>query len=237
MAARGQASASASAGAREPLRRERVLEVAVALADAGGLAALSMRKLAEALGVEAMSLYHHFANKDRILDGMVDVVFEEIEFPTRRVGWQTSMRRRAIAAREVLTRHAWALGRLESRRNPGLATLRHHELVLGCLRRGGFTVEGAAHAFSLLDSYTYGFVMQELALPFGTAEEIQAMAASISAQLPADEFPYFTELVREHALQPGYAYANEFEIGLELVLDGLERMRVADGACATGRGR
>jgi AcrR family transcriptional regulator len=232
MAARGQASAST--GAREPLSRERVLGAAVALADAGGIAGLSMRKLADALGVEAMSLYHHFANKDQILDGMVDVVFGEIEFPVRRVGWQTAMRRRGFAAREALTRHAWALGLLESRRNPGLATLRHHELVLGCLRRGGFSVEGAAHAFSALDSYTYGFVMQEQALPFRTPEEIQAMAASITTQLPADEFPYFMEMVVEHVLRPGYAYAKEFEIGLELVIDGLERMRAAGEPRAKG---
>lgn len=213
------------AGARAPLDRERVLQTAVALADANGIAGLSMRKLAEALGVEAMSLYHHFANKEAILDGMVDVVFGEIEFPTRRVGWRVAMRRRAVATRQALLRHGWALGLLESRRNPGLATLRHHDAVIGCLRRGGFSVAATASAFSLLDSYTYGFVLQELALPFRTAEEIQAVAGEILGRLPADELPHFTELTVQHALQPGYAYAKEFEIGLELVLDGLERLR------------
>jgi AcrR family transcriptional regulator len=210
---------------RAPLTRERVLHTAVALADAGGIAALSMRKLAEALGVEAMSLYHHVANKEEILDGMVDVVFEAITFPTKRVGWRAAMLARARAAREALTRHAWAIGLMESRRNPGPATLRHHEAVLACLRRAGFSIAGAARAFSLLDSYTYGFVMQELALPFRTAEELGAMAEVMLTQLPAAEFPYFTEMIVKHVVQPGYAYAKEFELGLELVLDGLERVR------------
>jgi AcrR family transcriptional regulator len=202
-----------------------VLEAAIALADAGGIAALSMRKLAEGLGVEAMSLYHHFANKEEILDGMVDAVFGEIDFPTSRVGWRAAMLRRARAARAALSRHPWAIGLLESRRNPGPLTLRHHDAVLGCLRRGGFSVAAAASAFSLLDSYTYGFVMQEQALPFRTAEELEAMAGEILAHLPAEDFPHFTEMVVQHALKPGYAYAKEFEVGLELVLDGLERLR------------
>lgn len=225
MAARARARAKETPEPRAPLTRERVLHAAVALADAGGIAALSMRKLAEALGVEAMSLYHHVANKEEILDGMVDVVFEEIEFPTQRVGWRASMLARARAAREALTRHAWAIGLMESRRNPGPATLRHHEAVLGCLRRAGFTIAGAARAFSLLDSYTYGFVMQEQGLPFRTAEELEAMAEVMLAQLPVEQFPYFTEMIVQHAMQPGYAYAKEFELGLELILDGLERVR------------
>jgi len=210
---------------RAPLHRERVLEAAMALADAGGIAALSMRRLAEELGVEAMSLYHHFANKEAILDGMVDAVFGEIDFPTSRAGWRAAMLRRARSARAALLRHPWAIGLMESRRNPGPATLRHHDAVLGVLRRGGFSVAAAASAFSLLDSYTYGFVMQEQALPFSTAEELEAMAGEMLGQLPVEEFPYFTELVVQHALKPGYAYAKEFEVGLELVFDGLERLR------------
>ncbi len=212
-------------GPRPALSRERVLEAAVALADAGGIAALSMRKLAEALEVEAMSLYHHVANKDAVLDGIVDAVFAEIELPSPRAGWRTAMQRRACSAREVLLRHAWAVGLMDSRRSPGLATLRHHDAVLGCLRKRGFSVAAAAHAFSLLDSYIYGFVLQELALPFRTEQELRAMAGSILEQLPVGEFPHFAELVVEHALRPGYAYANEFEIGLELILDGLSRLR------------
>ena len=171
-----------------------------------------------------MSLYHHVANKDEILDGIVDVVFGEIELPSRRAGWKVALRRCASSARAALVRHPWAVSLMESRRNPGPATLGYHDAVLGCLRRGGFSVALAAHAYSALDSYVYGFVLQELALPFRTAEEIEAMAGAIMEQAPAGAYPHLTEIMVEHILKPGYAYADEFGIGLELVLDGLERM-------------
>jgi len=211
--------------ARAPLSKERVLRAAVALADDGGIASLSMRKLAEELGVEAMSLYHHVANKDEILDGMVDVVFSEIGLPSSGVDWKTAMRERAISARQVLSRHPWAVGLLESRANPGPATLRHHDAVIGSLRKAGFSIALAAHAFSALDSYIYGFALQELNLPFSTAQELDEVAATLLRQLPADRYPHLTELTVEHVMKPGYAYANEFEFGLELILDGLERLR------------
>ncbi len=127
--------------------------------------------------------------------------------------------------REVLTRHPWAVGLLESRSNPGSATLRHHDAVLGCLRSGGFSVAGAAHAFSALDSYIYGFALQEAALPFESAgADLDELAAGILEQM-GDHFPHLAEMITEHALQPGYAYAEEFDIGLDLVLDGLQRRR------------
>jgi AcrR family transcriptional regulator len=210
---------------RAPLSKERVLRAAVALADHGGIASLSMRKLAEELGVEAMSLYHHVANKDEILDGMVDVVFSEIDLPSSGAGWKTAMRERAISARKVLSHHPWAIGLLESRANAGPATLRHHDSVIGSLRKAGFSIALAAHAFSALDSYIYGFALQELNLPFETAEEIDEVAGNILRQMPADQYPHLTELAVEHVMKPGYAYANEFEFGLDLILDGLERIR------------
>src|SRR5690606_27134361 len=142
---------------RTPLTRDRVMEAAVAVADEGGVAAVTMRKVAERLGVEAMSLYYHVSGKDEILDGIVDRVFSEIELPGDGAGWKAAMRRRACSAREVLARHPWALGLMESRRNPGPATLRHHDRVLGILRGSGFSVELAAHAFSAIDAYVYGF--------------------------------------------------------------------------------
>src|SRR5215210_874747 len=145
------------AGRRAPLSRQRVLRAAVDLADTGGIASLSMRKLAQELGVEAMSLYRHVRNKDDMVDGMVDHVFGEIGLPPTGVDSRTAMRRRAISAREVLARHSWAIGLMESRRRPGPATLRHHDAVLGCLREAGFSVTMAAHAYSVLDSYIYGF--------------------------------------------------------------------------------
>jgi AcrR family transcriptional regulator len=217
------------AAPRVPLTRERVLQAAVALADRGGVRSLSMRKLAQELGVEAMSLYHHVANKDDILDGIVDVVFGEIDLPDASVeaDWKAAMRRRAISAREVLRRHPWATGLMESRSTPGPATLRHHDGVLRVLRTAGFSVELSAHAFSVLDSYIYGFALQEANLPFQDSEELAAVADTILSNLPADEYPYFTEIAVEHALQPGYSYGNEFLFGLDLILDGLDRARAA----------
>jgi AcrR family transcriptional regulator len=220
--------AAKAAPPRVPLSKERVLRTAVLLADEGGVAAVTMRKLADKLGVEAMSLYHHVANKDEILDGMVDVVFSEIDLPASGADWKAVMRRRAISVREVLSRHAWAIGLMESRANPGPATLRHHDSVIGTLRRAGFSIAMAAHAFSVLDSYIYGFALQELNLPFDTTREPDEVAENILRQMPADGYPYLAELAVEHVLQPGYAYANEFRFGLDLILDGLERSR--DGA-------
>ncbi|MCW2500030.1 MAG: putative transcriptional regulator, TetR family protein [Frankiales bacterium] len=205
------------------LTRERVLRAAVGLADTGGIDALTMRRLGEELGVEAMSLYKHVANKDDLLDGMIDSVFGEIYLPAGGTDWRSSMHQRAISVREVMARHRWAVGLMESRTAPGPATLRHHDAVLGTLREAGFSVELAAHAFSALDSYLYGFALQERSLPFDTAEQTAEAAELILAQLPADDYPHLTELVREHVLQPGYDYGNEYAFGLDLILDGLER--------------
>jgi AcrR family transcriptional regulator len=217
---------------RSPLSRERVLRAAVAFADEHGIATLSMRKLGEVLGVEAMSLYNHVANKADLLDGMVDVVFGEIDLPGGERDWRSAMRHRSISAREVLSRHRWAIGLMESRTAPGPATLRHHDAVIGVLRAGGFTIEMAAHAFSLLDSYIYGFALQEANLPFETQEETAELAQAILAQAPANEYPHLTELTLEHVLQPGYAYADEYAFGLDLILDGLDRGR--DNVAPTG---
>jgi AcrR family transcriptional regulator len=200
-----------------------VLAAAVALADQGGIESLSMRKLAQELGVEAMSLYHHVANKDDILDGLVDVVFGEIDLPTGEDGWRAAMRQRAISAREALRRHPWATGLMESRPTPGAANLRHHDAVLGVLRGAGFSVQLAAHAYSLLDSYIYGFALQEASLPFHTPEEAAEVAQAIMAEFPAADYPHLTEIAVDHVLQPGYDYGNEYLFGLDLILDGLER--------------
>jgi AcrR family transcriptional regulator len=215
-----------AAAARAPLSRDQVLRAAVALADEGGIGALSMRKLGQVLGVEAMSLYNHVASKGDLLDGMVDVVFGEIGLPPADGGWRPAMRQRAIAVRAVLSRHRWAIGLMESRRSPGPATLRHHDAVLGCLREAGFSVELTAHAYSLLDSYIYGFALQEASLPFGTPEETAQVTREIADQMPAGEYPYLAEMATAHVLQPGYQYGSEFEIGLDLVLDALERTAV-----------
>ena len=220
------ASRSESARARRvPLNRERVLRAAVELADASGIGALSMRKLGEAVGVEAMSLYSHVASKVELLDGMVDLVFAEIELPAGDEDWKAAMRRRAISARAVLTRHPWAITLMNSRTSPGPATLRHHDAVIGSLRGAGFSVALAAHAFSAIDSYVYGFVLQEASLPFHGEQESAEVAQSIMSQFAPGEFPHLTELAVEHVLQPGYDYGDEYEFGLDLILDGLERAR------------
>jgi len=220
---------------RIPLSRERVLRSAVAFADQGGIASLSMRKLGDALGVEAMSLYNHVANKNELLDGMVDLVFSEIDLPSGGADWKTAMRQRAVSARQALSRHRWAIGLMESRASPGPATLRHHDAVIGSLRHAGFSIEMAAHAYSALDSYIYGFALQEASLPFDTAEETAEVAEMIFKQFPADEYPHLTELTVEHVLQPGYDYGNEFEFGLDLILDGLESARSATSRGAGSR--
>ena len=212
---------------RAPLTRARVVRAAMALADETGVEALSMRKLGEAVGVEAMSLYNHVANKDDLLDGMIDVVFSEIELPGDG-DWRTAMRRRAISVRHVLSRHRWAIGLMESRTTPGPATLRAHDAVLGCLRGAGFSLELAAHAFSAIDSYVYGFALQERGLPFDTPEQTAELAQEMLAQFPADTYPHLFEFTAGHVMRPGYDYAEEFEFGLDLILDGLERARAAD---------
>ncbi len=220
--------AKPAAKPRTPLSRERVLLAAVAFADESGIAALSMRRLGEALGVEAMSLYNHVANKDQLLDGMVDLVFGEIDLPAGGANWKTEMRDRAQSARQALRHHPWAISLMSTRTSPGPATLRHHDAVIGCLRAGGFSIPMAAHAFSALDSYLYGFALQEATLPLGdTEEETSEVARTMMAQVPADEFPHLTEFTIEHILKAGYDYGDEFEFGLDLMLDGLERVRDA----------
>ena len=220
--------AKPASGPRAPLTRERVLRVAVGLADESGIGSLSMRKLGQALGVEAMSLYNHVANKDELLDGMVDLVFGEIDLPSDAVDWRTAMRARAVSARRALTRHRWAIGLMESRASPGPATLRHHDRVIGTLRAAGFSIELTAHAFSVLDAYIYGFALQEASLPFETADETVELAETILAQMRPDEFPHLTELAVEHVLQPGYDFGEEFQFGLDLILDGLELARAGE---------
>ena len=185
-----------------------------------------MRRVAQELGVEAMSLYHHVPNKDAILDGVVDAVFAAIELPNPRCDdWRDAIRARASSARTVLSQHSWALGLMDSRRNPGPATLRHHDAVLGVLREAGFALPMAAHAVSLIDSYVGGFVLQEANLPVATRGDVEEVAGSILEQLPAAELPYLTEMIVDHALQPGYDHTSEFGYGLDLILDALEARR------------
>lgn len=211
--------------ARPPLSRERVLHAAVALADEVGLESLTMRRLGRHLGVEAMSLYKHVANKEEILDGIVDLVIGEIDLPLAEADWRTTMKQRAISARHVLASHPWAIGMLESRSTMGPASLRYIDAVIGSLRAGGFSVGMAAHAFLLLDSYIYGFVVQETSFPSGMSEDTAEPAGALLDALPTDQYPHLTEMAAEHAMGPGHNYLDEFEFGLDLILEGLETYR------------
>jgi AcrR family transcriptional regulator len=214
-----------SATPRVPLNRERILHAALILADRDGIDSLSMRKIGQELQVEAMSLYNHVANKDDILDGIIDLVFSEIDVPSDRNDWKIAMYQRALSVRDVLLRHPWATSLMQSRTRPGPATIRHHNAVIGSLRRAGFSITMAAHAYSVLDGYIYGFALQQINLPYHTSEDNTAFAQNLPQQFPTDEYPYLAEMIREHAMKPGYDYAKEFEFGLDLILDSIERHR------------
>jgi AcrR family transcriptional regulator len=220
------ATGALSEGRSRPrLSRELVLRTAINRADQGGLDALTMRSLAEELEVAPMALYNHVASKDDLIDAMVDVVFGEVGVPSGGGDWKTAMRGRAIAVRDALLRHRWAIGLMESRRRPGPANLRHHDAVLGRLRAAGFSVEMAAHAYSLLDSYIYGFALTMMTLPFENSEEVADVARVMLQPFPVNEYPNLVEFITEHAMTPGYDYGDEFEYGLDLILDGIEGVR------------
>jgi AcrR family transcriptional regulator len=208
---------------RKPLSRDRVLRAAIVLADEGGLESVSMRRLGQALRVEAMSLYKHVANKDDILDGIADLVMSEFEVPPRDVDWRTAIRRGAISAHRVLLLHPWAGSLIESRLNAGPARLRYLDAVIGVLSAAGFSMPIAIRAIMALDSHTYGFVLQELAWPFDS-EDAPEVAASFAQGLPAGNYPNLLAMAEMAATAPGGAPV-DFEFGLDLILDGLERLR------------
>jgi AcrR family transcriptional regulator len=214
---------------RAPLSRERVLETAVAFADRHGLESLSMRKLADELRVAAMSLYYHVPNKVELLDGMIDIVFSEIELPSTDDDWKTAMRTRALSTREVLGRHRWAVGLMEGRTTHGPANLALHNAVLGCLRAAGFSLEMTVHAYSVQDSYIYGFALQETDMSPETSDDFAAVAEQ-QMETYKDvlaEYPHLVEVVGGYVAKAGYDYATEFLFGLDLILAGLDELRDA----------
>ena len=207
------------------LSKQRIVAEALRLADREGVEGLSMRRLAGVLGAGAMSLYHYVANKDELLDAMIDIVFEEIELPPDDVDWQSAMRQEGLSARQVLARHPWAISLMESRTSPGPANLRHREAVTACLRKAGFSVAMATHANWLLNSYVYGHALQEANLPFDTAAELADMTEDVYLpQIPADEFPYLSESAAV-LMASGYDPTQEFSFGLDLVLAALDALR------------
>lgn len=217
---------------RPRLTRDRVIGAAVALADDIGVHPLTLRRLAAELDVKPMSIYHHVANKDEILDAMVDAVFAEIDLPRADQPWRAELRRRSESARAALGRHPWATGMLDARRNPGPATLTHHDAVIGCLRTNGFSAAMTQHAVAVIDAYVYGFALQEAALPAAGGDELVELVDELMDTFGA-QYPNLAWFTAEHVLQPGYHFGHEFEVGLELVLDGVEAMLAApDGVDA-----
>jgi AcrR family transcriptional regulator len=217
----------------EPLSRERIVTTAVSLADAGGFASLSMRNIAEELGAGTMALYRHVANKEDLLDDMVDVVFAEMYPPAIGGRWKHELRERGLSARRALQRHPWAVGLMETRMQPGPASATHHNATMGCLREAGFGFREAVHAYNLLDAFIYGFALQESTVPFETPEESGEMATTTVGDR-GDEYPYLAEVVVELGAR-GFDYTEEFEFGLDLILDGLERYRRAIRARARSK--
>ena len=211
---------------RTPLTRERVLRAAIALADERGAEALTMRNVAKELGVEAMSLYNHVANKDDLLDGMVDLVFSEIEPPSTDADWKSELRQRAMATRAALARHRWAIGQMEGRTEHGPSNLRVHDAVLGCLRAAGFSYEMTVHAYSLQDAYIYGFALQESDMssrtPADFADEAQRQMREYARVLA--DYPHLEDVVGGHVAEVGYDYDREFLFGIEVILDRLEQL-------------
>jgi AcrR family transcriptional regulator len=211
---------------RTPLSRDRVLRTAIALADERGVAELTMRKLAKELGVEAMSLYNHVANKGDLLDGMIDIVFSEIEAPSAGGDWKAELRKRAISTRAALLRHPWAVGEMEGRSRHGSSNLKLHDAVLGCLRAAGFSLEMTVHAYSVQDAYIYGFALQQTDMNPETPEDFAAVAQQQMVDY-ADalaDFPHLVEVVGGHVAKSGYDYDAEFLFGLNVILDGLEHL-------------
>jgi AcrR family transcriptional regulator len=206
-----------------PLSRELVLRTALRLADEGGIESLSMRKIAQELGVQAMSLYNHVKNKDDIIDGIVDMVVGEIEVPDLGVDWKTAMRRRSISAHTVLLRHPWSTMPLVARVNVGVAMLRYVDATLGCLREAGFSFRMSDYAWNAIDSHIYGFTLQELNFPFEKADYGKAAQQGL-ALIPADKYPYLNQLTHQ-VIDGDYDGIHDFEFGLELILNGLENLR------------
>jgi AcrR family transcriptional regulator len=210
---------------RIPLSRERVLRAAIALADEGGIESLSMRKLGQQLGVEAMSLYNHVANKDDLLDGIVDAVTSQIEVPSGATDWKEAIRRTAISSHDVFVRHRWACSLMMRRARVSPDRMRWMEAVLRTFREAGFSADMTHHAYHALDSHITGFTLWQVSMPFETKAELVDLAEGFLQQIPADEYPYVIEHAEQHIAPSSPDGKSEFEFGLDLILDGLEQLR------------
>ena len=205
------------------LNKDRVIVAAIKLADVGGIDAMSMRKLGRELGVEAMAVYHHFAGKNQLIEGMIDYVHKEIELPTDLTDWRAYMQSRAASAFEVLVRHPWASPIMEAGVNPGPSTLKDSENMIKCFRQAGFSIEMTVHAVTVLNIYIYGAAMQYARLSFSNVEQAAELGESVKQQFPVDAYPYLAEMISQHMLKAGYNSKDEFEFGLNLILDGIAK--------------
>lgn len=217
---------------RVPLSRDRVLQAAIRMADDGGIESLSMRKLGQALGVEAMSLYNHVANKDDLLDGIADLVLSEFQLSSAEEEWEAAIRTCAISAHDALLRHPWACNLILSSTRVHPARLRYIESLLRCLREAGFSAQETYHAYHALDSHILGFTLWQLghvmpgdAPRVRTKEELAVFMATLLPGLSLDDYPYLLEHGEQHFTPGSHKEEGEFEFGLRLILDGLKRMR------------
>lgn len=211
---------------RAPLDQVRIVLAAVKIADEVGIEGLSMRKLGQVFGVEAMALYHHFPSKEALIDSMVDSVHAEIEAPQATDDWSVAMRRRAVTAVNAVSGHRWAAPLMESRQNPGPASMQLIDATVECLRGAGFSIGMVAHTLSVLDAYTFGFAGQ--LRPAETVEQSAQMARDIIERFPFDTYPHVGELVTEYVVNAGYRTIDEFEVGLDLILKGIAQLQSAE---------
>jgi AcrR family transcriptional regulator len=206
------------------LSRERVIEAAIGLADAGGIHALSMRRLAQELGVEAMSLYHYVPSKRDLLDEIADRVVGEIELPDETSPWKPALRRLALSAYDAFTRHPWAASLVLSGSGTGPARVAYMEAILGTLRRAGFSAAMTDHGYHAIESHIMGFTLWEVGMDLGTSEELASLATGFLDSLPGGAFPHLEEHIQQHLLPRDQADEGEFAFGLDLILDGFERL-------------
>jgi AcrR family transcriptional regulator len=215
---------------RVPLTKPRIVSAAVAVADESGLESCTMRKVAPVLDVVPMALYKHVSSKDELLDAMVDVVFSEIEAPAAGGDWKAELRKRAVSTRRALLRHPWAVGEMEGRRTHGPSNLKVHDAVLGCLRAAGFSIPMTIHALSVQDAYIYGFALQQTDMSSERPEDfaVEAQRQMVEYAEALADYPNLVEVVGGHVAEVGYDYDAEFLFGLDVILDGLERLREAN---------
>ncbi len=235
-------AAATAAPARTPLTRDRILEAAIGLADRDGIETLTIRRLATELDVKPMTLYHHVDGKEAVLDGMIDLVFTEIDLPDDDLTWRAAVRARCMSARTVLVGHPWSVPLMESRRSPGPATLRHHEAMLTRFLDAGMSLQLTAHAYAVIDSYVYGFAIQEANVPVQGAAGQEDVTREIAAQISPEEYPHLVRFAAEHVMRPGYRFGDSFEYGLDLLLDGLDAAARAEAeasaaSASAARGR